>query len=204
MKKHLNITDQVFCGTIKLGAYKKLLLGDFFLRCFVLVDKVCQHMTRFHQVGVIFWYDFFVCLFWWCIFVFIATMLAGRVIFSTPMLFAIAFEMIFEKRNERKEKTSDAAITKDHIHNLAVFPLAIPLIAGPGAISATVLISGTMDGWIGKLQLVAVIGRGGRGQRASARRGTQDGHRGAGLRWPWRTARARTGAAGGSGRSMPR
>lgn len=74
------------------------------------------------------------------------------------MLFAIAFEMIFEKRNERKEKTTDDAITKDHIHNLAVFPLAIPLIAGPGAISATVLISGTMNGWIGKLQLVAVIG----------------------------------------------
>jgi multiple antibiotic resistance protein len=73
------------------------------------------------------------------------------------MLFAIAFEMIFEKRNERKEKTTGDAITKDHIHNLAVFPLAIPLIAGPGAISATVLISGTMEGWGGKLQLIAVI-----------------------------------------------
>jgi len=73
------------------------------------------------------------------------------------MLFAIAFEMIFEKRNERKEKTTGDAITKDHIHNLAVFPLAIPLIAGPGAISATVLISGTMDGWLGKFQLIAVI-----------------------------------------------
>lgn len=73
------------------------------------------------------------------------------------LLFAISFEMIFEKRNERKEKTSDAAITKDHIHNLAVFPLAIPLIAGPGAISATVLIAGTMDGVAGKIQLIAVI-----------------------------------------------
>ena len=73
------------------------------------------------------------------------------------MLFAISFEMIFEKRNERKEKTTDAAITKDHIHNLAVFPLAIPLIAGPGAISATVLIAGTMDGVGGKIQLIAVI-----------------------------------------------
>ncbi len=73
------------------------------------------------------------------------------------MLFAIAFEMIFEKRNERKEKTTGDAITKDHIHNLAVFPLAIPLISGPGAISATVLISGTMDGLVGKAQLVAVI-----------------------------------------------
>ena len=73
------------------------------------------------------------------------------------MLFAIAFEMIFEKRNERKEKTTGDAITKDHIHNLAVFPLAIPLIAGPGAISATVLISGTLDGWAGKAQLIGVI-----------------------------------------------
>ncbi len=73
------------------------------------------------------------------------------------MLFTIAFEMIFEKRQERKEKTTDAAITKDHIHNIAVFPLAIPLIAGPGAISATVLISGTMPDMAGKAQLIAVI-----------------------------------------------
>jgi multiple antibiotic resistance protein len=73
------------------------------------------------------------------------------------MLFAIAFEMIFERRNERKEKTTDDAITKDHIHNLAVFPLAIPLIAGPGAISATVLIAGTMNDLMGKAQLIGVI-----------------------------------------------
>lgn len=73
------------------------------------------------------------------------------------MLFAIAFEMIFERRQERKEKTTDTAITKDHIHNLAVFPLAIPLIAGPGAISATVLVAGQLDGITGKLALLGVI-----------------------------------------------
>jgi membrane protein, MarC family len=73
------------------------------------------------------------------------------------MLFAIAFEMIFERRQERKEKTTDIAITKDHIHNLAVFPLAIPLIAGPGAISATVLIAGRLDGIAGKVSLLGVI-----------------------------------------------
>jgi multiple antibiotic resistance protein len=59
------------------------------------------------------------------------------------LLFYIAFEMIFERRQERKEKSADIAITRDHIHNIAAFPLAIPLIAGPGAISATVLLSGT-------------------------------------------------------------
>ncbi|MHB0954209.1 MAG: MarC family protein [Allorhizobium sp.] len=73
------------------------------------------------------------------------------------MLFAIAFEMIFEKRQERKEKTKEDAITKDHIQNLAVFPLALPLIAGPGAISATILIAGSMPGAIERTQLIGVI-----------------------------------------------
>ncbi len=73
------------------------------------------------------------------------------------MLFAIAFEMIFEKRQERKEKTKEDAITKDHIQNLAVFPLALPLIAGPGAISATILIAGSMPSAIERTQLIGVI-----------------------------------------------
>lgn len=73
------------------------------------------------------------------------------------MLFYIAFEMIFEKRQERKEKTTDNAITKDHIHNLAVFPLALPLIAGPGAISATILLAGAMPGAVERTQLIGVI-----------------------------------------------
>ena len=63
------------------------------------------------------------------------------------LLFFIAFEMVFERRQDRKEKISDVAITKDLIHNIAAFPLAIPLIAGPGAISATVLLSGSFQGW---------------------------------------------------------
>ncbi len=73
------------------------------------------------------------------------------------LLFYIAFEMIFEKRQDRKEKTADVAITKDMIHNIAAFPLAIPLIAGPGAISATVLLSGTFQGPVAKASLVGII-----------------------------------------------
>jgi multiple antibiotic resistance protein len=73
------------------------------------------------------------------------------------LLFWIAFEMIFEKRNERKEKTGEAAITRDHIHNIAVFPLALPLIAGPGAISATILLSGSFSATIDRAQLILVI-----------------------------------------------
>ncbi|MCX8997644.1 MarC family protein [Rhizobiaceae bacterium BDR2-2] len=73
------------------------------------------------------------------------------------LLFWISFEMIFEKRQERKEKTSEAAITRDHLHNIAVFPLALPLIAGPGAISATILLAGSMPGAWGRTQLILVI-----------------------------------------------
>ena len=73
------------------------------------------------------------------------------------LLFWIAFEMIFEKRQERKEKTSEAAITLDHIRNIAVFPLALPLIAGPGAISATVLLAGSLPTVAGRAQLIAVL-----------------------------------------------
>jgi multiple antibiotic resistance protein len=73
------------------------------------------------------------------------------------LLFFIAFEMIFERRSERKEKTADVAITRDHIHNIAAFPLAIPLIAGPGAISATVLLSGSFEGPAASGLLLVVI-----------------------------------------------
>jgi multiple antibiotic resistance protein len=73
------------------------------------------------------------------------------------LLFFIAFEMVFEKRQDRKEKISDVAITKDMIHNIAAFPLAIPLIAGPGAISATVLLSGSFQGFAAQAALVGII-----------------------------------------------
>jgi multiple antibiotic resistance protein len=52
------------------------------------------------------------------------------------LLFAIAFEMVFEKRQERK---NNAVVPRP---SPAVFPLAIPLMAGPGAIAAAVLLGG--------------------------------------------------------------
>lgn len=73
------------------------------------------------------------------------------------LLFWISFEMVFEKRQERKAKTSHAAITIDHIRDIAVFPLALPLIAGPGAISATVLLAGTFPGALERAMLIGII-----------------------------------------------
>ena len=74
------------------------------------------------------------------------------------LLFYIAFEMVFEKRQERHEKSSRTAVTKDQIANIAAFPLAIPLIAGPGAISATILLATDLGrDWQPMLLLIGVI-----------------------------------------------
>lgn len=73
------------------------------------------------------------------------------------LLFWIAFEMIFEKRQERHEKSAERAVSEDQISNIAVFPLAIPLVAGPGAISAIILLSGSFAEPVARLELVGVI-----------------------------------------------
>lgn len=73
------------------------------------------------------------------------------------LLFYIAFEMIFERRHERHEKSAKRAVTRDMIRNIAAFPLAIPLIAGPGAISATVIQSGHARTALEMAVLAAII-----------------------------------------------
>ncbi|MGH6925002.1 MAG: MarC family protein [Propylenella sp.] len=72
------------------------------------------------------------------------------------LLFYIAFEMIFEKRQERQERSAERA-RADQIRRIAVFPLAIPLIAGPGAISATILLSGAYSEVLGRAVLIAIV-----------------------------------------------
>jgi multiple antibiotic resistance protein len=66
--------------------------------------------------------------------------------------------MVFARRNERKTVHAEQAVTLDHIRNVAAFPLAIPLMAGPGAITATILLAGRAQGDPVKLGvLMAVI-----------------------------------------------
>jgi len=73
------------------------------------------------------------------------------------LLFYVAFEMIFEKRQERQQATAERAMSDDEAHSMAVFPLAIPMIAGPGAISAAVLLSTEFTGAIGLIWLLGII-----------------------------------------------
>jgi len=57
------------------------------------------------------------------------------------LLFSIASEMVFGVRIERQSRQAEEAI-EEHVRNIAAFPLAIPLMAGPGAITATILLAG--------------------------------------------------------------
>lgn len=61
-------------------------------------------------------------------------------------LFAIAFEMVYGKRTDRQSNTAQNATDKDHATHIAAFPLGIPLLAGPGAIAATLLLAGRAAG----------------------------------------------------------
>ncbi len=75
------------------------------------------------------------------------------------LLFAVAFEMVLGLRLERAAKDAEQAI-EEHIHDMAAFPLAIPLMAGPGAITATILLSGQAayrPQWLAVLLVVVVV-----------------------------------------------
>jgi multiple antibiotic resistance protein len=63
------------------------------------------------------------------------------------LLFSIASEMVFGVRIERQTQAAEQALD-ERVRNIAAFPLAIPLMAGPGAIAATILLAGRAGGSI--------------------------------------------------------
>jgi multiple antibiotic resistance protein len=75
------------------------------------------------------------------------------------LLFVIAFEMVFGRREERKTEAAQSAVQRDDLRHIAVFPLAIPLITGPGAISATILLASQAESAaaIGGLLVIIVL-----------------------------------------------
>ena len=56
------------------------------------------------------------------------------------MLFWIAFEMVFEKRTQRREERAEKVAATPEVEDVSVFPMAIPMLAGPGAIAAIMLL----------------------------------------------------------------
>lgn len=77
------------------------------------------------------------------------------------LLFLTALEMLFEKRSERREKSvRDAAadpVSSAH-EDVWVFPLGLPLLAGPGAITSVILLMGSHEGEpVAQIIVVAVL-----------------------------------------------
>ena len=56
-------------------------------------------------------------------------------------LLIIAYQMVFEQRQEKRQDTVEKAMSDEALTSLATFPLAIPFIAGPGAITIVMLLS---------------------------------------------------------------
>lgn len=69
------------------------------------------------------------------------------------LLFLTALDMLFERRTKRREGQADA----EDVPDPSVFPIAIPLIAGPGAIASVILLTGEAEGTIGMVSVLLVM-----------------------------------------------
>jgi multiple antibiotic resistance protein len=93
----------------------------------------------------------------WCILVFFAILgeaLLGKLGISLAafrlaggiMLFIIALDMVFEKRTNRREERAREIEGTPDADDISVFPMAIPMIAGPGSIATIMLLSARAQG----------------------------------------------------------
>jgi multiple antibiotic resistance protein len=69
------------------------------------------------------------------------------------LLFLTALDMLFERRTKRREDQADV----EDVPDPSVFPIAIPLIAGPGAIASIILLAGQAEGAIGMASVLGVM-----------------------------------------------
>jgi len=66
------------------------------------------------------------------------------------MLFVIALDMVFEKRTQRREERADKILAQNaqtpEVEDVSVFPMAMPMIAGPGSIATIMLLTQRAQG----------------------------------------------------------
>ncbi len=74
------------------------------------------------------------------------------------MLFLIALEMVFEKRTERREDRAQEIIEQPEIEDVSIFPMAMPMIAGPGSIAAVMLLTSQNDGIDNAMIILGALG----------------------------------------------
>jgi multiple antibiotic resistance protein len=79
------------------------------------------------------------------------------------LLFLIAIDMLFEKRSERRDERAEKVAAEQAQHpeqqdDISVFPLAIPLIAGPGAIASIMLFFAEYEGVMERMMVLGGVG----------------------------------------------
>lgn len=75
------------------------------------------------------------------------------------MLALIALEMVFEKRTQRRsERASKVRETPGPVEDISVFPMAMPMIAGPGSIASAMLLMGRSHGLVEHAVVLAALG----------------------------------------------
>jgi multiple antibiotic resistance protein len=78
------------------------------------------------------------------------------------LLFMIALDMVFEKRTERREHRAEEVL-EEHKNDpepddISVFPMGIPMIAGPGSIATAMFYMSEADSWQAQGVVLAAIG----------------------------------------------
>jgi len=73
------------------------------------------------------------------------------------MLFLIALEMVFEKRTRRREERAEKIRATPEVEDVSVFPLAIPMLAGPGSIATIMLLMSRAQGTQATLAILASL-----------------------------------------------
>ena len=73
------------------------------------------------------------------------------------MLFLIALEMVFEKRTQRREDRAQKIIETPEVEDVAAFPMAMPMIAGPGSIASVMLMMSRTEGLAASLVVMGAL-----------------------------------------------
>lgn len=74
------------------------------------------------------------------------------------MLFLIALDMVFEKRTQRREERAEKIKGTPEIEDVSVFPMAMPMIAGPGSIATIMLLTARAKGTDETLVVLGALG----------------------------------------------
>ncbi len=74
------------------------------------------------------------------------------------MLFVIAIDMVFEKRTQRREERAQKIIDTPETEDVSIFPMAMPMIAGPGSIASIMLLVSQNEGLDRALVILGALG----------------------------------------------